>query len=271
LFGARAKDVGFAEPILEAEEEWPQVLRLSKEKEVLGFYFSGNPLENYRQELELFATTEISGLEAFRDGDEVILGGMIGEIKTKIDKKGKRMAFVGIEDITGRTELVVFSDVYERSRLALHPEKLVLTRGRVSTKEGEKPKLVASEIYPLEEGYVRTLLNLTITFVLDREDSRPVSALNVELAKLLSSNGGGTSLYLRLISEGETVLARAKKGSIRLSREILANLCHVFGQQRVVLQKETGPFFRPRAEAKTASSSPSGANDEPTAYPPAWD
>ncbi len=273
LFGSKSKDVGFSEPSLEPEEEWPQVLRLSKEKEVLGFYFSGNPLENYRQELELFATTAIAGLEAFRDGNEVILGGMIGELKTKIDKKGKRMAFVGVEDITGRTELVVFSDVYERSRPVLHPEKLVLTRGRVSTKEGEKPKLVASEIYALEEGYVRTPLALTITLDLNGESSQKITLLQSELARLLNAGEGRSSLYLRLISPGETLITRSKKSGVRLSREVLENLRHTFGLDKVELRRETakeGFAFRQPSTSWTAPTEKPEFNAE-TAYPPAWD
>lgn len=266
LFGAK-KDMGIAEPALEPEEEWPPVVCLTKEKEVLGFYFSGNPLENYRQELELFSTTQIAGLENFRDGEEATLAGMIGEIKTKIDKKGKRMAFVGLEDATGRTELVVFSDVFERSRPVLHPEKLVLARGRVSTKEGEKPKLVASEIYPLEDGYARAPVSLTVTLSLEEREKI------AELVPLLDFNGGKTTLFLRLVSPEETVLTRSKKAGLKLSREKVENLWHLFGAGKIELSKESGRIasaFRPASKSQPAYFSEGKGNGEdfPT---PVWD
>ncbi|HXF48600.1 MAG TPA: DNA polymerase III subunit alpha [Verrucomicrobiae bacterium] len=228
LFGGRS-DLGISEPALEPEEKWPPVMRLTREKEVLGFYFSGNPLENYRRELDLFSTTQIGNLESFRDGEEVVLSGMIGDIKTKLDKKGKRMAFAGIEDITGRTELVIFSDVFERSRAALHPEKLVVARGRVSTKEGEKPKLVASEVYSVEEAYLRSPLALTLTFDVAE---RPLLDKALPLLEFGSWPG---LLNIRLVSPEETVLFCSRLGGVRLSRELLESLRQFVAPEKVEL------------------------------------
>ncbi len=268
LFGSKAKDIGVSEPVLEPEDQWPQAVALTKEKEVLGFYFSANPLENYRTELELFATTPIAGLEKFRDGEEVILSGMMEDIKTKMDKKGKRMAFVTIEDTSGRTELVVFADIFERSRSVLHPEKLILARGRVSTKEGEKPKLVASEIYALEEGYARTPLTLIVSLPLDEFNGGEFLASIAEAAR---PEGGKTSLCFRLVAPSETVLARSRKSGLKLSREGLEALKHRFGEENVQLARE----------GKNGSALRSAVSPSPPAFPqpgsgevpaePAWD
>ncbi|MGE5692889.1 MAG: OB-fold nucleic acid binding domain-containing protein, partial [Candidatus Zixiibacteriota bacterium] len=230
LFGGRS-DVGVSEPVLEPEEKWPPVMRLTREKEVLGFYFSGNPLENYRLELDLFSTTQIGNLESFRDGEEVVLSGMIGDIKTKLDKKGKRMAFAGIEDITGRTELVIFSDVFEKSRAALHPEKLVVARGRVSTKEGEKPKLVALEIYSMEEAYLRTPLGLTLIFNVTER------ALLEKTLPLFEFGGGLTVLNLRLVSPEETIFSSSRLGGFKLSRQLLENLRQLLPPEKVEISR----------------------------------
>jgi len=262
LFGGRS-DVGVSEPVLEPEEKWPPVMRLTREKEVLGFYFSGNPLENYRLELDLFSTTQIGNLENFRDGEEVVLSGMIGDIKTKLDKKGKRMAFAGIEDITGRTELVVFSDVFEKSRAALHPEKLVVAHGRVSTKEGEKPKLVALEIYSMEEAYLRTPLGLTLIFnVAER-------ALLEKTLPLFEFGGGLTVLNLRLVSPEETIFSSSRLGGLKLSRQLLENLRQLLPPEKVEISRlRKGVFVRiASAEREPSPAYPLGnggpAEEEP--------
>jgi len=256
LFGGRA-EVGVSEPAPEPEEEWPAVMRLTREKEVLGFYFSGNPLENYRLELDLFSTTRIGNLENFQDGEEVVLSGMIGDIKTKLDKKGKRMAFVGIEDITGRTELVVFSDVYERSRPVLHPEKLVVARGRVSTKEGEKPKLVATEIYSIEDAYLRTPLALTLTL---HPAEKPL--LEETLSLLEFGNWPGV-LNLRVVTPEETVLSGSRKGGIKLSREFLESLRQLVGSEKIEISRvQKGGFNRPAPPSRGASPAHLGGNGD---------
>jgi DNA polymerase-3 subunit alpha len=186
-------------------------------------------LENYRRELDLFSTTQIGNLDSFRDGEEVVLSGMIGDIKTKLDKKGKRMAFAGIEDISGRTELVIFSDVFEKSRAALHPEKLVAARGRLSTKEGEKPKLVASEIYSVEDAYLRSPLALTLTF---NVTERP---LLEKTLPLLEFGGWPGLLNIRLVSPEETVLFSSRRGGVRLSRELLESLRQFVAPEKIEL------------------------------------
>jgi DNA polymerase-3 subunit alpha len=174
---------------------------------------------------------------------------MIGDIKTKLDKKGKRMAFVGIEDITGRTELVVFSDVYERSRIVLHPEKLVIARGRVSTKEGEKPKLVATEIYSVEEAYLRTPLSLTLTL---NETERPL--LEQALPLLEFGNWPGV-LNLRVVTSDESLLSSSLKGGIKLSRELLENLRQFVGSERIAVSRDQkGGRIRTLPPSKAALS-----------------
>jgi DNA polymerase-3 subunit alpha len=268
LFGSKSKEVGVAEPVMEPEEEWPQAVALSKEKEVLGFYFSANPLENYRTEMELFASTPIFDMEKFRDGEEVILSGMIEEIKTKIDKKGKRMAFVTIEDTSGRTELVVFADIFERSRAVLHPEKLILARGRVSTKEGEKPKLVASEIYALEEGYARTPLTLIVSLPMEEFKSGEFLA---SLSKSTEAAGGKTSLCFRLAAPDETIVARSRKSGLKLSREGLEELRHRFGERNVQLVREgkNGSGYRTAVPPRALVFPGPGGGEDPAE--PAWD
>lgn len=262
LFGAQMK-AGISEPFPEQEKPWPPVMRLTREKEVLGFYFSGNPLENYREELEIFATALIRHLENFRDGEEVLLSGMVGDIKTKLDKKGKRMAFVGLEDITGRTELVVFSDVYERARAVLRPEGMAVARGRVSTKEGEKPKLVASEIYSLEDAYLRSPLVLTVSVkVTDRPRLDPV------LPSLEFGNWPGT-FVLRLADTDETVSAGTRLGGLKLTRVLVNLFREAVGPDCVkILRPPKSALARTAAPTKINAPAAESAELLPEADPP---
>lgn len=159
------------------------------------------------------------------------------------------MAFVAIEDTTGRTDLVVFSDVYEKSRQALHPEKLVVARGRVSTKERERPKLVAAEILALEEAYLRTPLALTLTFDVAE---KPILAQALPLMEF--GNWPGI-LNLRVIGSEESILSCSRLGGIKLSRELLENLRQFFGSEKIeIVRSWRGGTVQTASSSRVASS-----------------
>jgi DNA polymerase-3 subunit alpha len=143
---------GTDEPALPAVDPWPWHELLEKEKEVLGLYLSGHPLEPYRPELEGFATSPLDSdrLERHR-GANVILGGMITRLKQRISQKdNKAFAFADLEDFTGKVDVALWSDVFEDVRRDVEVDSMVLIRGALSWDEERRVhKLTAAKVLPL--------------------------------------------------------------------------------------------------------------------------
>ena len=114
--------------------EWSDEERLLGEKETLGLYLTGHPINRYEAELKRFVTSRLADLKPTRD-QTVVVAGLVVAIRTKISKRGDRMAFVTLDDRTGRVELGVFPECYSRYRQLLAQDKLLVVQGTVSMDE----------------------------------------------------------------------------------------------------------------------------------------
>jgi DNA polymerase-3 subunit alpha len=221
--------------------EWPISEILSKEKEVLGFYVSGHPLTKYEEELKTFATRTTESIEEAKDGEEVYIGGVITQVKINIDRKKKQMAFATLEDFVGTVEVVVFSDCFEENRRIIRPESMVLVKGRASTKEGEKAKVVASEVTSLSKVYqkMKAMLHVLLLTSGASED-----ILN-ELKQVLSSHPGKSPVILHVrtdqaggeIGELKELKMKLKNISVEVSKELLEKLKCLCGEKNVYLNR----------------------------------
>jgi len=119
-------------------------IKLGWEKELLGLYVSSHPLNDFKKLFEKRATP-ISKIDASYVDKKVVLGGLISSVKKIITKNGKPMLFIKFEDLTGRTELVVFPNLLERNPGALQENKIVFVAGRVDDRNGEI-KVVADDV-----------------------------------------------------------------------------------------------------------------------------
>ena len=128
--------------VLMSKEEWPDKLRLSYEKECLGFYVSGHPLDRYAGDIQRMGLTKIAALEEIDDRREVTIAGVIGEVRERVTKSGNgRMAFIQLEDLTGRIELQVFTKAYPSFEPFLQGDEPILVVGRVQ-REGDDEEAV---------------------------------------------------------------------------------------------------------------------------------
>ena len=139
-------------------EEFGKEELLGYEKEVLGIYLSGHPLENYREMMEKtisaktsdFQQDEETNLPKVMDGQKVIIGGMITDKTIKYTKNNKVMAFLTVEDLVGTVEVVVFPRDYEKSQQFLNEEGRVFIQGRVSAEDDRASKLILEKIRPFD-------------------------------------------------------------------------------------------------------------------------
>jgi DNA polymerase-3 subunit alpha len=146
--------------------EWPQMaeydskLLLSMEKDMLGLYISGHPLDEYMEIIKNLVTVYSYDFEVseegssngsrLSDGEFVRIAGVVADIKSISTKNNRMMAFVTVEDLYGQIEVIVFPNIYERFASFLSNESQIIVEGKISVKEDEQPKILADKIKPLE-------------------------------------------------------------------------------------------------------------------------
>ena len=172
--------------IFNESEEYTDKELLSMEKEMLGIYISGHPLEKLREEIlrqtnintikmkELLEAEEGKQAE-YKDGQIVKYAGIITGIKKKYTKNNTIMAFVTIEDLYGQAEVIVFENTYMKSQDKLIEENVVLVTGRLSLREDQEPSIVAMNIDELKEKKEKKLV-LDIRGI-DEEGTKPCGAI----------------------------------------------------------------------------------------------
>jgi DNA polymerase III subunit alpha len=150
LFGGGG-DVAVPPPALAVVPPWTRVEELRREKDALGFYITGHPLEEHRCVLEGLGILPIHLLDAIADNEPVLTAGITTQLRKSFDKRGNTIAFCTLEDFTGTVECLVFSDAWQAGGRSLEGDMPLLIRGRVSTREDQKPKIRVEEIHPLPE------------------------------------------------------------------------------------------------------------------------
>ncbi|MGI6550787.1 MAG: DNA polymerase III subunit alpha [Syntrophomonadales bacterium] len=125
--------------------EWPAAEKLAREKEVLGFYVSGNPLEEYRQLIPFYSTHAVEDLARLPDGIMVRLVGMVSALNRRLSKKGETWASFSLEDLTGKVEVLVFASAYRQSAAGMKADTAVCVNGKL-VKEEEELKVIARSV-----------------------------------------------------------------------------------------------------------------------------
>ncbi len=139
--------------------EFDKEMILSFEKEVLGVYISGHPLEEYEELLRQnvtrttadFAPAGDNGMPRVRDQEKAVIGGMIIARTVKTTRTNNLMAFITVEDMYGTVEVIVFPKDYEKNRLLLEEDRKVFIQGRVTVEEDRPAKMICSRIIPFDD------------------------------------------------------------------------------------------------------------------------
>ena len=187
--------------------EFSQKTLLAMEKEMLGIYVSGHPLQPYDMELKRVSsiiTSELSkdldGIEnELKDGQKVILGGIVVEKKNKITRNNNMMAFITLEDLYGAVECIVFPATYERYNKYILEDQLIVIEGRLSISEVDDTKIICEKISPLNK-FSNTKLYIKLS-----KDSE--SILFSDIKKILKKYPGDIPVYVFLEKEKKTVVA----------------------------------------------------------------
>jgi DNA polymerase-3 subunit alpha len=196
LFGGDdASTVAVAAAPLPAIPEWTSREKSAKEKEVLGFYLSGHPLEHLREEIERIATSGIARALELGHETEVRVVGIVGDVKSVTTRAGKLMGRIMLEDLTGRVECTLFPDAWEASKPVLQPDAIVIASGRVEVREERGAQLLITEVRPWEQarGEFRPVLQLKMNATELSEDSLKA------LGEVLADHPGESEVYLLIV------------------------------------------------------------------------
>jgi len=211
--------------------EIDEKLRLQFEKELIGYFVSGHPLEAYEPDIMCFADFPISKINQAEDGQYATIVGMITKVTPKVDRNGGNMAFVEVSDINATIEVVFFSRSYDNVRQFIAIDNVVMVRGKIQDREGIK-KMLGNDVTAVETMRDKRTQSLEIR--LDYAAAR--NGLMDKLAALLRSEPGEkpVSLVIPTVErETEVRVDLSQKYRVKLTDNLIKNLHRTNGVQRV--------------------------------------
>jgi DNA polymerase-3 subunit alpha len=198
------------------------------EKESLGLYVSEHPLSAIRDQLRRRTDCTLAELERRREGETVLVGGIVAAQRTTMTKKGEPMAFVQLEDLTGSVEVVVFNSTYAHARELLVSDAVLVVKGRVDHKQQGETKLVALEVTPFEAVPVRREVRLKVD-----ARSAPAGVIR-ELAGVVREFPGEAPVYVDLVtSVGQKLLELGPEYRVDPKPDFFAEVKHLLGEAAI--------------------------------------
>jgi len=185
--------------------DWGEGERLAFEKESLGFFITGHPLERFRSELAQWATATTGRLLEMADGREVSLGGIITGLRPIKTRKGDRMASFVLEDLEGGVEALVFPETYKKVGERLADDQVVLVKGKAEVLDEGKARLLVSEVLPLDQAKLAEARFVTIRVPVPAWDRTK----GERLRDILGSHRGECPVTLELVEPGAFAVAVA--------------------------------------------------------------
>lgn len=236
----------FAEPEEQASFEMtlPDVGEFSKEeiltyeKEVLGVYISGHPLEEYVDMLNRhitrntadFALEQGESFPKVKDGERVVIGGMITAKTVKTTRSQSLMAFITVEDLYGTVEVIVFPRDYEKFRGMLEEDRKVFIQGRATVEEDKPAKLICSQMIPFDEMPKSLWIQMS-----DRQEYQEKES---ELLRTVTQFDGSDEVYIYL-SKDRAKKKLANRYLTKVCPELLEKLYRQFGEENVKVVEKT--------------------------------
>ena len=235
LFGVFADETAQqATDALPNVPDWDEHTRLSAEKEILGFFITGHPMEKYREkltDLNALSTADICGMKKSTAKDEnITTGGLISGLRVAKSRRGELWAQAALEDMSGKVELLVFPEAYRKLAEKVKLEVPVLIRGGVRIEEGANPKVTANEIIPLDDARVPLPKALRIRIPLGSADDGTVDALHA----LFNERKGEAKVLFDVEREGDFMVVMEAEGyNVMPDRSFLSRVEELCGRDSV--------------------------------------
>ena len=219
-------------------EEFDKEIKLALEKELMGVYVSGHPLDDYIGLLEKNITAKASqfmvddetGQAAVEDDSVVVIGGMISGVTIKYTKQSKAMAFINLEDLTGTVEVVIFPNSYEKARSLISEGNKVFIQGRVQVEEEKDAKLICQDIKSFDDCGREVWIRFA--------NKDAYEAAEGQLTEIIRQMDGSDGLAIYLTEE-KAIKRMGPNWTLAASLENLEVLYQNFGQENVqVVEKK---------------------------------
>ena len=214
--------------------DWEESVRLQNEKEILGFWISGHPLEKYQEKIEdlhALKTTDVLAMKrSTPKNEDITVGGLITGVRIAKTRKGDMMAGLVIEDMFGRVEAAVFPEAYKRLNEKVKLEIPVLVKAAVRVEEDAAPKLFINDITPLDEARVKMPRSLRITIELPEVQPETVDALH---GLFIRSKGDAKVLFDLVRPGGYVVVMEAEGYNVLADRAFMNGVKQLCGPDSI--------------------------------------
>ena len=235
LFGVFQQEEAQApEDRLPDTPDWDEHTRLANEKEILGFFITGHPLEKYREKLEdlrALSTSDLSAMKSSTGKDESLCtAGIITNLRVLKSKKGEFYAQASLEDLSGSIDMLVFPEAYRKLQDKVKMEVPVLVRGGVRIEEGANPKLTVNDITALEDAKVPLPRSLRIRLLTENAAPSIVDDLHL----LFSQRKGDAKVLFDVERAGDFMVVMEAEGyNVLPDRSFIARVEELCGRGAV--------------------------------------
>jgi DNA polymerase-3 subunit alpha len=214
--------------------DWDEQVRLAAEKEILGFFISGHPLEKYRDKLEsvrALSTSDVSSMKSSTGKDESIsVAGIISNLRVLKSKRGDFYAQASVEDMAGSIDMIIFPEAYKRLGEKTKLEVPVLIKCGVRIEEGANPKITANEIIPLEDVKIQLPRSIRIRIMSGSEGDAIVDSLHTLFVRY---KGGSKVLFDVERKDDFMVVMEAEGYNVLPDRSFIASVEELCGRGAV--------------------------------------
>jgi len=232
LFGESSdEELKVSHPPLPAIDEWEKSLLLENEKELIGLYVSGHPLDKYREVISSFSTNKKLDQDNFSNDEKITLGGLVRNISVKTTKTGKEMASLNILTLYEEIEMPIFPVLYEKYKQILKTGEVFFLKINISKKDGEF-RFFTEEIFTYDQalekfGSSTKKIRINIKPAeFDEETAR-------EFMEFVSVNKGNKELYFRIAVNDETFDLKSDSYKVTGSVNFIKGLKDMFGEESI--------------------------------------
>ncbi len=229
-------DTGIQQVEIPDVREWTEKQRLNYEKELLGFYVTGHPLNAYKKIIKTYSVNSIIELKNLSDNQTVRVGGLITSSKVRYSKRdGNPWAIINLEDFGNATECLIYSDLYSTTSLLLNENDPVFIEGNVSFRDGEdQAKIIGSKVISLENAPVSCTKEINIRLI----QSKINDDLLNQLKGLIETHPGDIPVILSVICENGQIafIKSGKPFTINFTLEFEQQINTIFGDNSVLIK-----------------------------------
>ena len=231
LFDGDSNSFSIAPPPLPEINKWNLDDCLIKEKEIMGFFLSGNPLDKFNEDLNEFSNIDLKNLPSQKPS-EIRIGGIINNINNLFDKKNRPWAIIEITNSNGKADAFIFNEVYEKIKDYLVKDTCIFIKGTVSDRDQDNEilKIIAKDVFPLDQTRKRLSKYINVMFNYAQNNEILLDKLN----NISKNNKGNRSLVLHMQAENGAI-KRMHVKTLRVSDSIkyISELRKLFGSKYI--------------------------------------